>query len=699
MKWVLRTDKISDCLSSFENAQTRTRYINVAASYDGTLQWLFDRESVTFVDWLEEADTKIRPVFWINGKPGSGKSTLMKFAMRDERTRYHLNRLAPQVTDSPHSNTKWIILGFFFHDRGTHIQKSIEGMLQGVLHQLLSQLPDLLPFVYNIYDELVKAERNSKPGWTFDSLSAAWVAVTKQRKVRLNACLFLDALDEHEGDNNQLSKFIFELFSNADGKIVRIKICVASRNWNIFAIHKHTAGDIQAYTSERLSGPIAGLEEDARLTIVPKIELLSSQVTTKARGVFIWVRIVVDELVKGIRDGTAITVLEEKVSKMPEELGALYRHTLERVEPDYCEEAFIMLQITLCSLSPLPLDTFMNCVSFQRWGKVHEGSWDEMKRQLRSRSGGLLDLVYTRPTDGADGNYDIFDNAPADLLDSTNSIDINLVVQFIHQTVKDFVAENRSDLGLHLDGRFEPKNGFCLLLECATHYGRAWASEISPSIFEYAYLAEKEALWSKPAWYETFRIMLRGYGDPPDPSALSLREWLLQEYPEYQHSLGGLRPDRILLALAAASDLKDLVSTLLPPLPPERNIQDATRSDPELTAALLMVSTGPRLSTTSASRESMIKLLLKHGVDVNEYWVPLEPGGSPANEIGASDMYSILSWVLRQTRQKFISEEERYAIARLLLENGAGPEAFAVEEGPHSLLHNCYRVVCEVVGM
>lgn len=166
----------SECLSSLENSQTEIRISNVASSYDGTFQWLFDRNAVSFSDWLEEDQSVIgpsRPIFWINGKPGSGKSTLMKFAMRNNRTLELLRRRYHPNTASSRSESDWMILGFFFHDRGSHVQKSIEGMLQGVLHQLLSQVPELLPFVYTIYQALVKSQRNPKPEWTFDTLCAA----------------------------------------------------------------------------------------------------------------------------------------------------------------------------------------------------------------------------------------------------------------------------------------------------------------------------------------------------------------------------------------------------------------------------------------------------------------------------------------------------------------------------------------------
>jgi hypothetical protein len=150
------------------------------------------------------------------------------------------------------------------------------------------------------------------------------------------------------------------------------------------------------------------------MTLSLKLEQLAEKVTRKAHGVFIWVRIVVDELVKGVRDGTAFPLLEEKVSEMPEELGDLYRHTLERVEFDYAQEAYIMLQIALCSLAPLPLRTFMFCVSLIRWRKVYASSEEEMLRQLASRSGGLLEIIETFPEPTGTDSSDQLPNRYAD---------------------------------------------------------------------------------------------------------------------------------------------------------------------------------------------------------------------------------------------------------------------------------------------
>jgi hypothetical protein len=632
----------------------------------------------------------------------------MKFAMRDARTLKLLRNASHPDAAFSQIELDWMILGFFFHDRGSHVQKSIDGMLQGVLHQLLYQLPDLLPFAYTIYKDLVKTQRNSKPEWTFDTLCAAWKAITQQRTVHLYACMFLDALDEHEGDNNRLSKFIYELLSSADGTIVRIKIRVASRNWNIFgehfgscpqfAIHEHTTSDIQAYTSERLHDAMASFEEEVRHAFLPKVERLASQVTTKARGVFIWVRIVLDELVKGVRDGTPISLLEEKVMQMPEELSDLYRHTLKRIEPEYAEESYIMLEIAFCSLSPLPLQNFMNCVSFSRWQKVHEASDAEMIRQLISRSGGLLEIIpsalETETSSDEGGSED-------GVLDGGDdwSIGTRTHVQFIHQTVKDFVAANRSHLGLLLGPSFKAESGYLYLLESGISFGAAWARKLSTFIFEYAYLAETEGPTDVARFYQAFHPMLniwQSTHDQMERESISLEEWIRNEHPQYFDSVDEANTIDHMLVLTAAAGLKRLVTYIIE----QRRRKMVAASMLLFPPALLtMVATGKRLSTSSASRESMIKLLLKYGseVDVDQSTVAIAARdmGTLLDAPRHTYFRTALAWVLRHEPQEHISNEERYSIARLLLENGASPNLSAVPDrccpAGTFLLQSCIR--------
>ncbi|RSL63529.1 hypothetical protein CEP54_005139 [Fusarium duplospermum] len=79
----------------------------------------------SFVDWLKFKD----PIYWISGKPGSGKSTLMKFVSSNPKTRTYLNKWQPGVR----------ILSHYFWKAGSEMQKSLKGLLCSLVYQIFYQ--------------------------------------------------------------------------------------------------------------------------------------------------------------------------------------------------------------------------------------------------------------------------------------------------------------------------------------------------------------------------------------------------------------------------------------------------------------------------------------------------------------------------------------------------------------------------------
>ncbi|WZH48512.1 hypothetical protein QYS62_009690 [Fusarium acuminatum] len=77
----------------------------------------------SFPGWLE-SDANL---FWVSGKPASGKSSLMKFLAFNQRTANHLNNW--------HSNVR--ILTHFFWKPGQLLQRSVQGMALSLLYQVL----------------------------------------------------------------------------------------------------------------------------------------------------------------------------------------------------------------------------------------------------------------------------------------------------------------------------------------------------------------------------------------------------------------------------------------------------------------------------------------------------------------------------------------------------------------------------------
>ncbi|KAL8989486.1 MAG: hypothetical protein Q9169_008350 [Polycauliona sp. 2 TL-2023] len=406
--------------------------------------------------------------------------------MRDPRT---LNLLS----ESFDSNDQWTLAAFFFHDRGSSIQKSIAGMLQEIVESILRQLPQLVPLVIGVYKKLIKLQAKRSPQWPLEALKEMMEAITKQRNEPIKLLLFLDALDEHEGDNDLLLQLLKEWTRNMNGLTCTLKICLASRSWPVFTeyfryspnlvIHNFTSHDISIYTKSRLGFSHVGanplLETKSR-------EHLINQITSKARGVFIWVRLVTDRLAQNIRDGTPSWVLSKIIADSPEELQDLYEDTLRRIDPHYANEAHIMFQMVLCSMEPLPIGTLLEATAMSldrylesRSSPAHASTtmgltFPQALRWLISRSGGLLETYST------DENAD----------ESNGRGCSSTHVEFLHQTSKEYLQSRRAQTVMErIAPRVASKDGY-YFLALASQSCCPWVTPIKLQMLYYLKLTE-----------------------------------------------------------------------------------------------------------------------------------------------------------------------------------------------------------------
>ena len=76
---------------SLDIAAIKVRIDDVHEAHRKTFHWLFDPAVVSFQHWLNSKEPGSTPIYWIQGKPRSGKSTLIKFAIRNKRLAEILN--------------------------------------------------------------------------------------------------------------------------------------------------------------------------------------------------------------------------------------------------------------------------------------------------------------------------------------------------------------------------------------------------------------------------------------------------------------------------------------------------------------------------------------------------------------------------------------------------------------------------------
>ncbi|KAK7915288.1 hypothetical protein PG985_012991 [Apiospora marii] len=203
-----------------------------------------------FNRWLEFESG----LFYISGKPGSGKSTLMKFLAQDSHTRRQLRNWAAAA------GRQLVLASFFFWISGTTLQKSVEGLYRAILWEILKQCPGLIPDVLpsrwkNIDND---SSRLDHLPLSLSEIQQAFGMLQNFLGSRHALCLFIDGLDEFDGDHWKLGNEL------ASWKSDHVKICVSARPYNgfqktlplnssrHFKLHELNREDMQEHTRGEL---------------------------------------------------------------------------------------------------------------------------------------------------------------------------------------------------------------------------------------------------------------------------------------------------------------------------------------------------------------------------------------------------------------------------------------------------------------
>lgn len=573
-------------LSSLRAPERDRRLEQIQQQLGDTFNWAYDDTSVGLSEWLQNGTG----IFWINGKPASGKSTLMKYLYQDPRTEELLG------AGSWQSGARLMKASFFFHHRGTNTQKSFEGLLRSLVSQLLEQEKTLFFLLYPILVDQYQMEivvsnlgNFEKDIWDLlnhfeiphsprvigqvEKIVSSQIALTESRQLgihlkrmlmdlgvkpwlepgeadyevnldvpedirkteihwipnqeqhdeskpvveprnwaevltgtlqrhykreeikigiqarkwsrqNLEDCLrrligqslfkmdlffFLDALDEYDGKPEFIASFLQDLVQQpldpSTQSSSRIKILFSSRPWKAFndkfaaclgfQIHDYTWNDIIELCAASIP------PDDIAKTFLSPLVI---EVVRRARGVFLWVVLVMRDLTKTVRESVHLRdaqglkqELRHTLDELPDELDDYYQFIVKRISPDTHWESYVILE-TLCrSNQDIDMETLLTVL--QCWSAK---SLTDAQNKLTPTSRMPLQAAGLARAEKAERYIKVVSGGLVEVNDL--SVEGNAIVQFMHQTVKQFVMDPRFKFHLLGNmGMFITENGHCFI--------------------------------------------------------------------------------------------------------------------------------------------------------------------------------------------------------------------------------------------
>ncbi|KAL8367828.1 hypothetical protein RB599_003644 [Gaeumannomyces hyphopodioides] len=324
----------------------------------------------------------------------------------------------------PGARNSDLIFSFFFHGRGDELQRTPFGLSRSLLHQVLRQAPDALPDLVDTFEKNRKdiGQPGEKWQWHREQLQRFFeLSLPNVLKTR-SVWLFVDALDEC-GEQNavDLVKWFEALLRSPPSLGLQFRVCFTCRHYPILALdcafeiclEHQNREDISTYVRNQLS-----TFSKRTSSTIPDL------ITNRAQGVFMWARLVVKQILDLNRQGEELRAIEAAIQFIPPDLDELYRTLLQGMKSDSLK----LIQWICFATRPLS-------VAELRWAMIIEGDcahrllqecqstenhesdsdrMERMKRRVQTLGRGLAEIV---PSSNAQ------------------------VVQFIHQSVKDYFVD------------------------------------------------------------------------------------------------------------------------------------------------------------------------------------------------------------------------------------------------------------------
>lgn len=480
-----KNTEYKECLESLEFTELHRRRNHVTTAESGTTQWLWTHPS--YQAWEQEGG-----ILWIRGKPGSGKSVLAKTIQK------HYSKI------SAGKDSQLIVGDWFYSARGGLTGMMHQYMLRSLLFEILCQNRYLFAYAQAAYRSARKLQLDlGEPGtpWGTKSLENAMMQIASIKVTDIEIVCIIDAVDESEDGANNFSrgsdvlsffstlvsiaqpafriillsrpapriekkfKYCYQILVEAENRqdietIVDCKLQSLRSTWiSLFESSDEDRPRPLAMKRLRMrdsSTKLMSQEEG-------EIQKIRDYVLENAQGVTLWVILILKELENIVQNGGfKLSQLRQKLLDLPTGLHELYQVIVKNImasqQPNVSERGRKILSWTigasakktvrlhdLLEVLAIPEEVELAIKSVEDpllTNRIHfpKHYWNFFRRLIYSYCGPFIEIVAPETFRAEGHSLWEFQDTRSDW-----------IVQLLHQTVKDFLADPCAAGPLHID--------------------------------------------------------------------------------------------------------------------------------------------------------------------------------------------------------------------------------------------------------